>query len=345
MADTRDQALNAFFRSPRLLRRLTHGHVNESWIVGVADRRYVLQRLNRVAFADPRVAARNFATATRLLRSRDVRTVRLRETRSGEPWFVDDAHDVWRAYGYVAGRIVRPRSVTAVHATAHAFGAFTRALSDIDSTFEPAIARFHDFGHRVRRFERAMQADRAGRGRAATRDIDRVLQLVDTVRALDEFALWGRQPGRVVHNDAKPANLVHEARRRPCVIDLDTIGPGRMGYDVGELVRSIVPEEDTAIAPLVADRIEAVWRGFTAGWRRPLESAEAAVLPIAGVMLATELATRHLADHLDGDRYFALGAGPSNQIRARIQARRAQAQLDALDDLRRRAANLLVTRP
>ena len=68
-------------------------------------------------------------------------------------------------------------------------------------------------------------------------------------------------------------------------------------------------------------------------------------MPIAGLVLSTELATRYLADHLDGDRYFALDAGTTNQMRAQVQARRARAQLDALDDLRRRAANLLTTRP
>jgi Ser/Thr protein kinase RdoA (MazF antagonist) len=239
---------------------------------------------------------------------------------------------------------VRPRSIHAVHDTARAFGAFARGLNDIDATFTPAIARFHDFGHRVRQFERALRADRAGRARAATRDIDHVHQIVDAVRSLDEFALWARQPTRVVHNDAKPANLVHQPGQPPCVIDLDTIGPGRLGYDVGELVRSIVPEEATN-APLDAARIEAVWRGFGAGWRHPLEPSERAVIPIAGVVIATELATRYLTDHLNGDRYFALAAGSTNQMRARVQARRAHAQLDALDDLRRRAENLLATRP
>ena len=344
MADARDQALNAFFRSPRFLRRLTRGHVNESWIVADGGHRYVLQRLNRVVFTDPRVAAQNFANAARLLRSRHVRTVRLRETRTGESWFVDEANEVWRAYGYVDGRVVRPRSDVTVHDTAFAFGAFAHALGGIDAAFEPAIARFHDFGYRVQQFDRAVRADRAGRARAVARDIDRVQEIVITVRSLDEFALWSRQPTRVVHNDAKPANLVRRAGQRPCVIDLDTIGPGRLGYDVGELVRSVVPES-ALHTPLDSDRVEAAWRGYLAGWRHPLERAEQVVMPIAGLVLSTELATRYLADHLDGDRYFALDAGTTNQMRAQVQARRARAQLDALDDLRRRAANLLTTRP
>jgi N-acetylhexosamine 1-kinase len=317
--------------------------VNDSWLVADGAHRYVLQRINDRVFPDPLVAARNFVNASRLLRSRDVRTVSVHPTRSGASWFVDEVGDVWRSYGYVDGRVTRPRSGLAARRAAFAFGAFARALSGVDEVFEPAIPRFHDFSHRIRQFERAVVADRAGRARAAARDIDRLHSTIDTVRSLDEYAQWNRQPVRVVHNDAKPANLLHLAGTRPCVIDLDTIGPGRLGYDAGELVRSTIRETDHDV-PCDGDRIEAVWSGFVAGWRGELTRAERDVLAIAGVVLATELATRYLADHLDGDRYFALGPNESNLGRARVQMRRGGTQLRSLGDLRRRAENLLSTR-
>ena len=344
MAVARDQALSAYFRSPRLLRRLNRGHVNDSWLVAQHDRRFVVQRINRVAFKNLHVVARNFDNASRLLRSRDVRTVKARETRTGEPWFFDESGDLWRAYGYVDGRVASPRSASAVRDVAHAFGAFARALDALDrSRFELAIPRFHDFEHRVRQFERAVASDRVGRARACARDVDRVRGLVAEVRALDEFTLWKRQPVRLVHNDAKPANLVRHAPERPCVIDLDTIGPGRLGYDLGELVRSIIPERDTG-EPLDVAMIERVWSGFIDGWRHPLERAERASVPIAGVVLAVELASRYLADHLDGDRYFALDGPITNQARARVQVHRAAKQLDVMDDLRDRAEILIASR-
>ena len=345
MARARDQALNTYFRRPRSLRRLTRGHVNDSWLVAQDDRRYVLQRVNHHAFDDLHVVARNFDNVSRLLRSRDVRTVRVRATRAGERWFFDDAGDLWRAYAYVDGQVAQLRSATAVRNVAFAFGAFARALGDLDATeFELAIPRFHDFEYRVRQFERAVANDRTAQARAAARDIDRVRGLIATVRSLDEFSSWKRQPVRVVHNDAKPANLVRHAGERPCVIDLDTIGPGRLGYDLGELVRSIIPENDSG-APLDVDAIERVWAGFVDGWREPLDRAERASVPIAGVVLAVELASRYLTYHLAGDRYFVDdGARPSTD-RARVQMHRAALQLDALGYLRERAENLLATRP
>ena len=345
MAVARDQALSAYFRSPRLLRRLTRGHVNESWLVAQGEGRFVLQRVNRVAFNDLSVVARNFVNVSRLLRSRDVRTIRVRETVAGEPWFFDESGDLWRAYRYVDGHAARPRSAAAVRDVAHAFGAFARALGALDeSLFELAIPRFHDFEHRVRQFERAVVTDFAARVSSSARDIDRVRELVETVRSLDEFSLWKRQPLRIVHNDAKPANLVRHDDERPCVIDLDTIGPGRLGYDLGELVRSVIPENDDGAA-LDASAVERVWSGFVDGWRRPLDRAERASVPIAGVVLAVELASRYLASHLAGDRYFVDDGARPSQDRAQVQMRRAAKQLDVLDDLRERAANLLSTRP
>jgi N-acetylhexosamine 1-kinase len=316
--------------------------VNESWLADDAGRRFVVQRLSHRAFRDPATAVRNFVTVSHNLRSRDVCTVRVRATRAGDSWFVDDAGDVWRAYHYVDGRVARPRSPRAVHDVAFAFGAFARALARIDDAFTPAIARFHNFGHRVRQFEQAVARDRVGRARATARDIDRLGALIDAVRAVDEFSQWARQPPRVVHNDAKPANLILTPGR-PCVIDLDTVAGGRLGTDVGEIVRSVLPEASHAPADL--DTVAAVWRGFVRGWRHELAPAERAILPIAGVVLATELASRYLTDHLDGDRYFALDPATTSLDRARVQVRRATAQLAVLDDLRRRAANLLSTHP
>jgi len=69
------------------------------------------------------------------------------------------------------------------------------------------------------------------------------------------------------------------------------------------------------------------------------------VIPIAGIVLALELASRYLADHLDGDWYFAEDPAASTRERAQVQLRRAARQLDALNDLRRRAENLLSSRP
>ena len=345
MAVARDQALSAYFRRPQLLRRLTRGHVNDSWLVAEGEGRFVVQRINRVAFNDLSVVARNFDNASRLLRSRDVRTVRVRATRAGEPWFFDDSGDLWRAYAYVDGRVAQPRSASAARDVAHAFGAFARALDVLDeSLFELAIPRFHDFEHRMRQFERAVATDRAGHASSSARDIDRVRGLVATVRSLDEFSMWKRQPVRIVHNDAKPANLVRHAHERPCVIDLDTIGPGRLGYDLGELVRSSIPEHDTG-APLDVPTIERVWSGFVDGWRHPLDRAERASVPIAGVVLSVELASRYLASHLAADRYFVDDGARASLGRARVQMRRAAMQLDVMDDLRERAEILIASRP
>jgi N-acetylhexosamine 1-kinase len=345
VAVTRDQALSAYFRRPRLLRPLTEGHVNESWLVATGDHRFVVQCINDGVFKDPSIAARNFVNASRLVRSRDVRTLTVRKTLAGEPWFVDESGDIWRAYNYVEGRVPATRSPQAMHEVAFAFGAFARALDAIDPTqFAPAIPRFHDFGHRIRQFERVVAADRVGRVPICEADIAQLRSLVAEVRASDEFAMWSRQPQRLVHNDAKPANLLRHSPKRPCVIDLDTVGPGRLGYDLGELVRSAITDDDDGL-PLDTVTVERTWSGFVSGWRHPLARAERVVIPIAGIVLALELASRYLADHLDGDWYFAAEPGAGTRQRAQVQMRRAARQLAALDNLRERAENLLSSRP
>jgi N-acetylhexosamine 1-kinase len=319
--------------------------VNDSWLVATGDHRFVVQCINAGVFKNPTIAARNFVNASRLVRSRDVRTLTVRSTLAGDPWFVDTSGGIWRAYRYVEGRVPATRSPQTMHEVAFAFGAFARALSATDpAQFAPAIPRFHDFGHRIRQFERVVAADRVGRVPSCEADVAQLRRLVAAVRSLDEFAMWSRQPPRLVHNDAKPANLLRHSPKLPCVIDLDTVGPGRLGYDLGELVRSAIPDDDDGV-PFDPTVIERTWSGFVSGWRHPLAQAEQVVIPIAGIVLALELASRYLADHLDGDWYFATDPGASTRQRAQLQMRRAARQLDALDDLRERAENLLSSRP
>jgi Ser/Thr protein kinase RdoA (MazF antagonist) len=141
---------------------------------------------------------------------------------------------------------------------------------------------------------------------------------VDAAVASEPWAAWRELPVRVAHNDAKAANVLLDAAGRPAgVLDLDTTMAGTILADVGELVRSATrlrPEDVADPAPVLAGRLAAVTEGFLAGWGEPLHPAEAAALPLAGVVLTLENAVRFLTDHLDGHFYYAAD-GPGHNLR------------------------------
>jgi N-acetylhexosamine 1-kinase len=139
-------------------------------------------------------------------------------------------------------------------------------------------------------------------------------------------------PARNVHNDAKGPNCVRATRGGArTIIDLDTTMPGLLLADVGELVRSSTRALTEHPPQVVMAQIEAVNRGFLAGYRSPLTDAEQAGMLLAGPLLTTENAARFLSDHLSGDKYYGAAEPDQNLHRANAQQRVAMAQIEAIE--------------
>jgi aminoglycoside phosphotransferase (APT) family kinase protein len=141
-----------------------------------------------------------------------------------------------------------------------------------------------------------------------------------------------------VHNDCKVNNLLFDAATGEplCVVDLDTVMPGSLLVDFGELVRTAACDADEGEADLArvvfsSSRFEALAEGYVAGLGPVLTPPERALLWAGPPWMALENASRFLADYLAGDRYFRSG---DNRARARAQLRLAEQLWAARDALR-----------
>jgi hypothetical protein len=201
------------------------------------------------------------------------------------------------------------------------FGRFHRLLADLDPTsLRVSLPGFHDPGRRAAQLQAAADADPNDRLRDVTAFVDALLTLRHTIAA--DRALVGL-PLRVVHNDAKAANLLvgHGVAPVPVVVDLDTVMAGSLLWDVGDMIRSSTgtPEETTAAVSFDVDRYHALvnaWLGETADLLTPDEQL---AVPKAGVVVTFEQAVRFLTDHLMGDVYFRVTRDGENLDRARNQ--------------------------
>ena len=108
------------------------------------------------------------------------------------------------------------------------------------------------------------------------------------------------------------------------MIDLDTVMPGSILYDFGDMVRSITTQavEDEGdpskvwmnidyFKALVADYLETADAFLT-----PLEKE---MLPLSGKLVSFELGLRFLTDYLQGDTYFKTHRPRQNLDRTRKQ--------------------------
>ena len=119
--------------------------------------------------------------------------------------------------------------------------------------------------------------------------------------------------------------MVDEATGRgTCIVDLDTVQPGLVHYDIGDATRSAcnpagedAPELSSVIFDL--DLFTTIYRGYQSHAKDFLSPADHRHLFDCIHLIPLELGIRFLADHLAGDVYFKVRRPAHNLERARSQ--------------------------
>jgi Ser/Thr protein kinase RdoA (MazF antagonist) len=299
------------------------GLINDTFLVTTGCDDYVLQRINRSIFGDPRTLVQNVATVSTHLGGRFV--PELVAARSGG-WIVTDADDMWRAWRRVPGGEACV-GVTPMHAAsaAHLLGCFHAGLADLAPTcLTETIPHFHDPMRRLARLREAVAADPFGRVERVAAEVDRALATAPLAVLADE--LVASLPPRVAHNDAQLANVLFRDNEAVCLVDLDTVMPTAWFWDVGDLLRTAstrAAEDDPDPRRSVADPllVRAILDGYRAGVAAAVKvgTAEDDALEVAGALITYEQALRFLTDFILGDVYYRTTRREQNRDRARAQ--------------------------
>jgi len=157
-------------------------------------------------------------------------------------------------------------------------------------------------------------------------EIDFVMSRRDEVSKLIDLNAAGEIPERITHNDTKLNNvMIDDATGNGiCVIDLDTVMPGLVHYDFGDMVRtstspSMEDEKDLSKVYMQFDMFEALLRGYLEAAGDFLTPAERENLPFSGKLITLEIGIRFLTDYLSGDVYFKIHRPEHNLDRCRTQ--------------------------
>ena len=299
------------------------GHINESHVVVARGRRYLLQRLNANVFAEPDAVMANVMTVTAHLRARGERTLTVVPVDGKPCW------QRWRMYELVENAAsAAVRSDADAEAAGRCLGRFHRCLADLDpGALHVTLPRFHDPARRLDVLRALAGAD-GGEPGAEVATMLGLAHLATTGTALASL------PARVAHNDAKVDNILVDRRsRRPLMlVDLDTVMPGTILWDLGDLVRSATSTgaEDDPSATFDPDRYHALVGGWLAEVSGLLTLEERASVGAAGPVITYEQAIRFLTDHLQGDVYYRTARPGHNLDRARSQLGLLQSMIGAL---------------
>lgn len=313
------------------------GHINRSYLVTIEQRgrrdRLLLQRINDVVFPRPELVVENVERVVDHLAAadgaEDPLVPRLARADDGARHVRDADGGWWRAFEFVEGTVTRqwPESPAEARDAARMIGLFQRRLATLPGgRLHAPIPGFHDTPARLAAFEGAVARDPAGRAAEARREIEAVERHAPLAGALVDAQRRGALTERVVHNDAKIANVLFDARSGAAVrvVDLDTVMPGLGPYDFGDMVRSMASdaaEDERDLDRVVArpEIVEALARGYLEGTGPLSSAAERGLLLTAAKVITYEQAVRFLADHLEGDRYYRIERPGQNLDRARTQ--------------------------
>jgi hypothetical protein len=284
---------------------------------------YVMQRINRSVFGDPRPLMQNIATVSAHLGGRFV--PELVAARAGG-WIVADVDDTWRAWRRVPGsEACADPTPKHVGSAAHLLGCFHTGLADLAPTcLSEPNPHFHDPTRRLARLREAVAADPFGRAGRVAAEIDQALAKAPLASLADELVV--RLPRRVAHNDAQIANVLFRGDEAVCLVDLDTVMPTAWFWDVGDLLRSAstpAAEDDPDPRRNVADPllVHAILDGYRAGAAPAVKAGtqEDDALEVAGALVTYEQALRFLTDFIMGDVYYRTTRPDQNRDRARAQ--------------------------
>jgi len=190
----------------------------------------------------------------------------------------------------------------------------------------------------------AVERDAAGRVAGCRAEIDFALARAQLASALLRLRDAGLLCERTTHNDTKLDNVLLDdgTGEALAVLDLDTVMPGLVLADFGDLVRTgatsaVEDDPDPAHHEVRLELFEALTRGFLAGTGDLLSGVEIEHLAVSGQVITYEAGVRFLTDHLDGDIYFRTHRPGHNLDRCRAQLARL-ASLERQEDTLRRIA-------
>jgi hypothetical protein len=271
----------------------------------------------------------NIELVTGRLKSIGKPTLNLIHTKLNNSFLVLDS-EIWRMYDFKEGTIsydIAP-DLNVIFEASRAFAEFSDSLTSLQGSLKITIPEFHSLKFRMNQLRMAIQ--RSDAENLPNELISQIFLLAEKLLILEESSVRGHIPTYTVHNDTKINNILfHRQSGEAYVIDLDTVMPGIIHFDIGDLIRTTcttLGEDEEDLNRVFPDKrkIEMVYEGYLCGLQKKPNQTEMELLQISGPYMALIMGVRFLTDHLSGNKYYKTEKTDHNLIRARNQIHLSQ---------------------
>ena len=319
-----------------------NGNINDTYLVTVGERdedQYILQRINTHVFTRPHLIIKNlqnyFQHVDKKLTEKTNAPQRwdmpyIRKTGDGVDFYIDEQNGFWRAIEFVN----HSRSYETVQSAKHArevgfaLGTFHSLVSDLDvKKMHDTLVGFHIVPHYLQQYDQVMARGPQAKDSPEVRyGHCMVAERRDWSRVLEDAKHSGALTMRTIHGDPKINNIMisEETGKAVAVIDLDTVKPGLIHYDIGDCLRSSCNPlgEDTLDFEYVqfdTNLARSILDGYLSVANQILTENDYNHIYDAIRLIAFEMGLRFFQDYLAGNVYFKVKHPEHNLNRALVQ--------------------------
>ena len=304
------------------IKKVESGLINSTFVLNSSNNSYILQAINTNIFPNYEKGLENILTVGNWLK------------RKNYPYsfplpikgrYLKVENEVWRLMPYVKNSISynRVSSLSQVKSAANCLGEFYHHLSDFNTeNLSITLPNFHLGNWIIKKFEEALlngEKERLLSIKALINEVEKELPILKKWKKV-----CNSLPKRVVHYDTKINNFLFDKKTGEvlALIDLDTIMPGCVLSDIGDMIRTYsnpVGEESKEIDKVVCDMeiINTIIQEFTK--KVALGKEEIENLFFGGMAITFMQSVRFLTDYLNGDSYYKTSYKDQNLVRAKNQ--------------------------
>ena len=301
------------------------------------QQRYVMQRINTAVFPRPELVMANINVlanhvALRPLDKDWVTPTAIPLRQANQTWLEREGQ-IWRMLTFVenAQTLQTIGSTQEAQQVGRALGMFHHLVSDIPAdALADTLPGFHVTPGYFQTYQdvlaRALENSQLSISPSLQACLDFVHQRADCVDVLEAALARGELQTRPIHGDPKVNNvmLCSTSGRALAMIDLDTVKPGLVHYDIGDCCRSGCNRQGEETEDLDAvffdlGLCEAILEGYLAAAKGTLNNHDFDYIVDAIRLITFELGLRFLTDHLAGNIYFKVTRPAHNLHRAQVQ--------------------------
>ncbi len=321
---------------------LGNGHINQTLLVKFkninTEYSYVFQKINHLVFKDPVKLMDNYYRVSKHLRDcidkdksiDESRNLDVILTKQGAPYHhrVED-NTFWRCYNYIdnAETFDVAENKNQAYQAAKTFAKFLKLVKTLPGNrLYETIPDFHNTPKRIEQLEKAILNNPCNRLKFVKKEAQFILNRKKEAGTLVQLLKEGKLKEQITHNDTKINNVLLDSATGEgvCVIDLDTVMPGIIHYDFGDMIRSGASsanenEKDLSKVYMDFEMYSAILHGFLEEADEFLTPLDKELLPLSAKIITLEIGIRFLTDYLSGDEYFKIHYSDENLHRTRTQ--------------------------